>query len=195
MRAHSLSAAAVSVTKKVAEKQNLKYFQVFWIFNTISWICQLDEVLLLCLNMWKVYRWDPEKKSSPHVSTYSVDLNDCGPMVLDALIKVLKDTDLHLLTYLLCALLSLRLFSLYSSCTVSTWRLYTPTCCLFSLVFNIHFGPLHCWQPCRMHSLSALCINRSAVVGTAIIIIIIIALVYIHILYPIHTLNVVYYAV
>lgn len=46
-----------------------------------------------------VYRWDPEKKGAngkpemPHVQTYDVDLNKCGPMVLDALIKIKNEID------------------------------------------------------------------------------------------------------
>jgi len=41
-----------------------------------------------------VYRWDPDKPGDkPKVQTYEVDLNDCGPMVLDALIKIKNEDD------------------------------------------------------------------------------------------------------
>ncbi len=42
---------------------------------------------------FKVYRWDPESGENPRLDTYSVDLDDCGPMVLDALIKIKNETD------------------------------------------------------------------------------------------------------
>nr|WDE17732.1 mitochondrial succinate dehydrogenase iron-sulfur subunit [Neoseiulus barkeri] len=41
-----------------------------------------------------VYRYDPEKKGDkPRMQTYTVDLNQCGPMVLDALIKIKNEID------------------------------------------------------------------------------------------------------
>lgn len=41
-----------------------------------------------------VYRWDPDKNGDkPHVQTYEIDLNHCGPMVLDALIKIKSEID------------------------------------------------------------------------------------------------------
>ncbi|CAH1773353.1 unnamed protein product [Owenia fusiformis] len=44
------------------------------------------------LKKFSIYRWNPDKAGDkPHVQTYEVDLNKCGPMVLDALIKI-KDT-------------------------------------------------------------------------------------------------------
>eukprot|EP00296_Roombia_truncata_P000372 JP436041.1.p1 GENE.JP436041.1~~JP436041.1.p1 ORF type:complete len:273 (-),score=81.51 JP436041.1:217-1035(-) len=42
---------------------------------------------------FKIYRWDPETNSKPRVQTYPVDLNKCGPMVLDALIKIKNEQD------------------------------------------------------------------------------------------------------
>lgn len=41
-----------------------------------------------------VYRWDPDKAGDkPHMQTYDVDLTQCGPMVLDALIKIKNEVD------------------------------------------------------------------------------------------------------
>ena len=37
---------------------------------------------------FKVYRWDPDSGENPRLDTYHLDLDDCGPMVLDALIKI-----------------------------------------------------------------------------------------------------------
>ena len=65
----------------------------------------------------KIYRWDPESKEKPYQCTYPVDLDEyvvglrereresrlqltsdvdicrCGPMVLDALIKIKSEQD------------------------------------------------------------------------------------------------------
>merc|ERR1712200_183799 len=46
------------------------------------------------LKKFEVYRWDPDKPGDkPRVQTYEIDLNDCGPMVLDALIKIKNEVD------------------------------------------------------------------------------------------------------
>ncbi len=42
---------------------------------------------------FKVYRWDPDGGENPRVDSYTVDLEDCGPMVLDALIKIKNEID------------------------------------------------------------------------------------------------------
>jgi succinate dehydrogenase / fumarate reductase iron-sulfur subunit len=42
---------------------------------------------------FKVYRWNPEDGRNPSVDTYDVDLDSCGPMVLDALIKIKNEID------------------------------------------------------------------------------------------------------
>lgn len=47
------------------------------------------------MKQFEIYRWDPEDPSqkSPRTDTYTVDLNECGPMVLDALIKIKSEQD------------------------------------------------------------------------------------------------------
>merc|ERR1711962_820317 len=46
------------------------------------------------LKKFSVYRWDPEKAGDkPHMQTYEVDLNTCGPMILDALLKIKNEID------------------------------------------------------------------------------------------------------
>jgi len=45
------------------------------------------------LKYFKIYRWDPDSGEKPYMSTYPVDLNECGPMVLDALIKIKNEQD------------------------------------------------------------------------------------------------------
>ena len=42
---------------------------------------------------FKVYRWDPEDNENPATDTYEIDLEECGPMVLDALIKIKNEVD------------------------------------------------------------------------------------------------------
>ena len=42
---------------------------------------------------FKVYRWDPDTEDNPRVDTYEIDLDTCGPMVLDALIKIKNEID------------------------------------------------------------------------------------------------------
>jgi len=40
-----------------------------------------------------VYRWNPEDTKNPRLDTYEVDMENCGPMVLDALIKIKNEID------------------------------------------------------------------------------------------------------
>src|SRR5690554_2819530 len=42
---------------------------------------------------FKVYRWNPDDDANPRVDTYEIDLSECGPMVLDALIKIKNEID------------------------------------------------------------------------------------------------------
>jgi len=42
---------------------------------------------------FRIYRWNPDDGANPRVDTYSVDLDTCGPMVLDALIKIKNEVD------------------------------------------------------------------------------------------------------
>ncbi|PCI69126.1 MAG: succinate dehydrogenase iron-sulfur subunit [Piscirickettsiaceae bacterium] len=41
----------------------------------------------------QVYRWDPDTGENPRVDTYHIDLDTCGPMVLDAIIKIKDEID------------------------------------------------------------------------------------------------------
>ncbi len=40
-----------------------------------------------------VYRYDPESGDNPRIDTFTLDLDDCGPMVLDAIIKIKNEID------------------------------------------------------------------------------------------------------
>ncbi len=45
------------------------------------------------LRKFQIYRWVPEDGENPRVDTYFVDTDDCGPMVLDALIWIKTNID------------------------------------------------------------------------------------------------------
>lgn len=45
------------------------------------------------LKRFDVYRYDPDSEENPRIDTYQVDLDDCGPMVLDALIWIKNTID------------------------------------------------------------------------------------------------------
>lgn len=42
---------------------------------------------------FKIYRYDPDKNENPSLDEFELDLNECGPMVLDALIKIKGEQD------------------------------------------------------------------------------------------------------
>ncbi|KAF9428949.1 succinate dehydrogenase complex, subunit B, partial [Podila epigama] len=43
---------------------------------------------------FQIYRWNPDTPAEkPKLQTYEVDMNSCGPMVLDALIKIKNEMD------------------------------------------------------------------------------------------------------
>jgi succinate dehydrogenase / fumarate reductase iron-sulfur subunit len=42
---------------------------------------------------FRIYRWNQEDGENPHIDTYYVDRDDCGPMVLDALIWIKSNID------------------------------------------------------------------------------------------------------
>ncbi|CAN5194830.1 succinate dehydrogenase iron-sulfur subunit [soil metagenome] len=45
------------------------------------------------LRRFLVYRYDPDSGENPRLDTYEVDMDNCGPMVLDALIKIKNEID------------------------------------------------------------------------------------------------------
>lgn len=42
---------------------------------------------------FRIYRYDPDRDANPRVDSYEVDLDNCGPMVLHALIKIKDEID------------------------------------------------------------------------------------------------------
>ena len=41
----------------------------------------------------EVYRYDPDSEGNPRLDTFEVDLDECGPMVLDALLWIKNKVD------------------------------------------------------------------------------------------------------
>ena len=42
---------------------------------------------------YRVYRFDPDSEANPRIDTYFVNLDDCGPMVLDGLLWIKNKID------------------------------------------------------------------------------------------------------
>ena len=49
-----------------------------------------------------IYRYDPDTGRRPHLDVFEIDLDACGPMVLDALIKIKNEIDTTLAFRLSC---------------------------------------------------------------------------------------------
>ena len=45
------------------------------------------------LKRFKIYRYDPDNSANPRYDYYTIDLDKCGPMVLDAIIKIKNEID------------------------------------------------------------------------------------------------------
>lgn len=45
------------------------------------------------LKEYQVYRWSPDDDENPRIDTYFVDMDDCGPMILDGLIYIKNKID------------------------------------------------------------------------------------------------------
>jgi len=43
--------------------------------------------------IFKIYRWDPDSGENPRLDTFEINLDNCGPMVLDALLHIKNDLD------------------------------------------------------------------------------------------------------
>ena len=45
------------------------------------------------LREFRIYRWNPDDGKNPQLDSYHVDMATCGPMVLDAIIKIKNEQD------------------------------------------------------------------------------------------------------
>jgi succinate dehydrogenase / fumarate reductase iron-sulfur subunit len=45
------------------------------------------------LRRFEIYRWDPDAGENPRVDVYELDMDNCGPMILDAILKIKDEID------------------------------------------------------------------------------------------------------
>ncbi|MCQ8181334.1 succinate dehydrogenase iron-sulfur subunit [Methylomonas sp. SURF-1] len=45
------------------------------------------------MRLVQVYRWDPDSGENPRIDSYEIDMDHCGPMVLDAILKIKNEID------------------------------------------------------------------------------------------------------
>jgi len=45
------------------------------------------------LKRFEVYRWNPDTGENPRIDIFQIDLDSCGPMVLDAVLKIKNEID------------------------------------------------------------------------------------------------------
>ena len=45
------------------------------------------------IKRFRIYRYDPDSGQNPRLDTFEIDLDACGPMVLDALLKIKNEVD------------------------------------------------------------------------------------------------------
>lgn len=45
------------------------------------------------LKTFEIYRYNPDKPEKPYLQKYQIDLNECAPMILDALLKIKNEID------------------------------------------------------------------------------------------------------
>jgi succinate dehydrogenase / fumarate reductase iron-sulfur subunit len=43
--------------------------------------------------VFRIYRWNPDDGQNPRIDRFEIDLDDCGPMILDAVIKIKNEID------------------------------------------------------------------------------------------------------
>ena len=86
-----------------------------------------------------VYRWNPDKPGDkPKMQEYDVDLNACGPMVLDALIKIKNEMDPTLTFRRSCR------EGICGSCAMNIGGVNTLAC----IRYEYHFYGLTIWTDC-----------------------------------------------
>ena len=48
------------------------------------------------IRSFKIYRWNPDEGNNPQVDTYHVHMDECGPVVLGALLQIKNEQDASL---------------------------------------------------------------------------------------------------
>jgi succinate dehydrogenase / fumarate reductase iron-sulfur subunit len=62
-----------------------------------------DNTNSLNLKKVNIYRWDPSDEKNPRIDTFEVDMDNCGPKVLDILFKIKNELDTSLTFRRSCA--------------------------------------------------------------------------------------------
>lgn len=69
-------------------------FQVRSLHSSSSMSATAENVKSEKTKVFAIYRWNPDEPGKkPYLQEYNVDLKACGPMVLDALIKIKNEQD------------------------------------------------------------------------------------------------------
>ena len=71
------------------------------ILSSINWAkCILSGNCITQSSIWEmgnkkvnVYRWSPSDGKNPRIDTFEVDMDNCGPKVLDILFKIKNEID------------------------------------------------------------------------------------------------------
>ena len=94
------------------------------------------------LRKFHVYRYDQSDDSMPCVDTYEIDMDKCGPMVLDGLIKIKSDYDSSLTFRRSCR------EGICGSCSHNINGVNTLACIkpIKDLKGDIRIFPLHTWM-------------------------------------------------
>ncbi|KAH8276532.1 hypothetical protein KR044_004727, partial [Drosophila immigrans] len=99
------------------------------------------------IKTFEVYRWKPGDE--PSMQTYRIDLNDCGAMVLDALIKIKNEMDATLTFRRSCR------EGICGSCAMNIDGINTLSC-ISAIDTNVA-------RPCRIYPLPHLYVKRDLV--------------------------------
>jgi hypothetical protein len=92
---HSHPYPAFSVLLPTCPVLPLRYSLCLCNFISLSLsVCVYNVLQKENIKYFKVYRWDPEVAGQkPYMATYAVNLAECGPMMLDVLMKIKNEQD------------------------------------------------------------------------------------------------------
>lgn len=88
-------ATSLAVRAALRAPRTIPTFSAARAFSSSTARAQAEPIEKPVLNKeFKIYRWNPdEPNAKPQLQSYNVDLNQCGPMILDALIKIKNEVD------------------------------------------------------------------------------------------------------
>ena len=117
--------------------------QYQWHIRSLFWTISPSSLKLIHFiysRYFKIYRWDPEQKQKPYLSTYPVNLDECGPMVLDALLKIKNEQVIYpsqFCPFYLTLLISLRHFCSWNWASSHDWVWLFTLSPLYHDIFNV----------------------------------------------------------